>query len=237
MAMISMRHRIEYGTTDDQYAEVAVAFRAHAMRNPKAVMRSPMTISDHHASRLISDPLRLYDCSIETDGAVAMIVTSAERARDRKQRPAYVLAGAMAAGSHHIRLSSYYDHPREEDSPALVAHQLWEMAGISPADVDVAFFYDFFTSLVIMALEEYGFCGRGEGGPFVERGGLAWPGGRLVSNTNGGQLSEAFIHGFNNTTEAVRQIRGTSTSQVADCELAFVAGGNTDPTGAVLLRR
>jgi acetyl-CoA acetyltransferase len=237
MAMISMRHRIDYGTTDDQYAEVAVAFRDHAIRNPLAVMRSPMTIADHHASRMISDPLRLFDCSIETDGAVAMIVTSVERACDLRQPPAILLAGAMAAGSHHIRLSSYYDHPREADSPSRVAEQLWAMAEVGPRDVDVAFFYDFFTSLVIIALEEYGFCGRGEGGAFVEHGGLAWPDGRLVANTNGGQLSEAFIHGFNNTVEAVRQIRGTSTSQVKDCEIAFVAGGNTDPTGAVLLRR
>ena len=237
MAMISMRHRVEYGTTDDQYAEVAVAFRGHAMRNPNAVMRAPMAIADHHASRMIADPLRLFDCSIETDGAVAMIVTSVERARDLRQRPAIILAGAMAAGSHHIRLSTYYDHPREVDSPPRVAAELWKMAGIGPSDVDVAFFYDFFTPLVILALEEYGFCGRGEGGPFVERGGLAWPSGRLVANTNGGQLSEAFIHGFNNTTEAVRQIRGTSTSQVEGCEIAFVAGGNSDPTGAVLLRR
>ena len=236
MAMISMRHRIEYGTSDDQYAEVAVAFRSHALRNPAAVMREPMTIADHHASRMVSDPLRLFDCSIETDGAVAMIVTSAERAKDLRQRPAYILAGAMSAGSHHIRLSSYYDHPREIDSPTRVAGQLWAMAGVKPRDVDVAFFYDFFTSLVIIALEEYGFCARGEGGAFVQDGGLAWPHGRLVSNTNGGQLSEAFIHGFNNTVEAVRQIRGTSTAQVVDCELAFVAGGNTDPTGAVLLR-
>ena len=237
MAMISMRHRIEYRTTDDQYAEVATAFRGHAVRNPNAVMRAPMTIADHHASRMISDPLRLFDCSIETDGAVAMIVTSAERARDSRQRPAYIVAGAMAAGSHHIRLSSYYDHARELDSPPRVAEQLWAMAGVRPSDVDAAFFYDFFTPLVIIALEEYGFCARGEGGPFVEGGGLAWPNGRLVSNTNGGQLSEAFIHGFNNTVEAVRQIRGTSTSQVDGCELVFVDGGNTDPTGAVLLRR
>jgi acetyl-CoA acetyltransferase len=101
----------------------------------------------------------------------------------------------------------------------------------------VALFYDFFTPLVIMALEDYGFAKPGEGGPFVEQGGLAWPHGRLVANTNGGQLSEAFIHGFNNTAEAVRQVRGTSTSQVEGCELALVAGGNTDPTGAVILRR
>jgi acetyl-CoA acetyltransferase len=237
MAMIAMRHRIEYGTTDDQYAEVAVAFRSHAVRNPHAVMRTPMTIADHHASRMISDPLRLLDCCLETDGAVALIVTSAERARDCRQRPAWILAGAMAGGGHHIRLSTFYERERREDGAPRVARQLWAMAGLRPADVDVAFFYDFFTPLVIMAVEDYGFAPPGEGGRFVEGGGLAWPDGRLVANTNGGQLSEAFIHGFNNTVEAVRQIRGTSTSQVADCEIAFVAGGNTDPTGAVILRR
>jgi acetyl-CoA acetyltransferase len=237
MAMIAMRHRIEYGTTDDQYAEVAVAFRGHAARNPSAVMRAPITIADHRASGMIADPLRLLDCCLETDGAVALILTSAERARDLRQRPARVLAGAMAAGGHHIRLSTFYERARRDDGAPRAARRLWEMAGVEPADIDVACFYDFFTPLVIMALEDYGFCGPGEGGAFVERGGLAWPDGRLPCNTNGGQLSEAFVHGFNNTAEAVRQIRGTSTAQVADCELALVAGGNTDPTGAVILRR
>jgi acetyl-CoA acetyltransferase len=237
MAMISQRHRIEFGTTDDQYADVAIAFREHARRNPNAVMRTPMTREDHHASRMISDPLRLFDCNIETDGAVAMIVTSLERARDLAQPPAVIRAGAMAAGSHHVRLSTLFSRDPDDESAPRVARQLFEMADCRPSDVDVAFFYDFFTSLVIIALEQYGFAARGEGGPFAENGGLAWPGGRLVCNTNGGQLSEAFIHGFNNTVEAVRQIRGTSTSQVHDCELAFVAGGNTDPTGAVILAR
>jgi acetyl-CoA acetyltransferase len=237
MAMIAMRHRIEYGTTDDQYAEVAVAFRDHARRNPHAVMRAPMTIADHHASRMIADPLRLFDCCIETDGAVALIVTSAERARDLRQRPAHILAGAMAGGGHHIRLSTFFERERSDDGAPRVARQLWESAHVRPGDVDVAFFYDFFTPLVIMGLEDYGFVPRGEGGRFVEGGGLAWPDGRLPCNTNGGQLSEAFVHGFNNTVEAVRQIRGTSTAQVDGCELAFVAGGNTDPTGAILLRR
>ncbi|MBM4266441.1 MAG: lipid-transfer protein [Deltaproteobacteria bacterium] len=237
MAMISMRHRIDYGTTDDQYADVAIAFREHAARNPNAVLRQPITREEHHASRMISDPLRLFDCNIETDGAVAMIVTSTERARDLRQRPAVIRAGAMAAGSHHIRLSNLFARPWEEESPVRVGRELFAMAECTPADVDVAFFYDFFTSLVIIALEQYGFAPRGEGGPFVESGGLAWPNGRLVANTNGGQLCEAFVHGFNNTIEAVRQIRGTSTSQVEGCELALVAGANTDPTGAVLLRR
>ena len=188
MAMISMRHRIEYGTTDDQYADVAIAFREHAVRNPNAVIAADAR-EDHHQSRMISDPLRLFDCNIETDGAVAMIVTSTERARDLKQPPAIIRAGAMAAGSHHIRLSNLFARDPDEESPARVARQLFGMADCTPADVDVAFFYDFFTSLVIIALEQYGFAPRGEGGPFAENGGLAWPHGRLVCNTNGGQLS------------------------------------------------
>lgn len=237
MAMISMRHRIDHGTTDDQYADVAIAFREHARRNPHAVMRSPMTREHHHRSRMISDPLRLYDCCIETDGAVALIVTSVERARDLRQRPAVILAGAMAAGPHHVRLSSLFACKPEEQAAARVARELFAMAGLRPSDIDVAFFYDFFTSMVIIALEQYGFCGPGEGGPFVENGGLAWPDGRLICNTNGGQLSEAFVHGFNNTVEAVRQLRGTSTAQVEGCELALVAGANSDPTGAVILQR
>jgi acetyl-CoA acetyltransferase len=237
MAMITKRHQIEYGTTEDQFAEVAVAFRDHAIRNPNAVMRTPLTIEDHHASRMISEPLRLFDCNIETDGAVAMIVTSVERARDLPQRPAIVHAGALAAGSHHRRLSALFSRSRDEDSAARTGRQLFASVDLTPADIDCAFFYDFFTSLVIIAIEDYGFCKRGEGGTFVEGGGLAWPNGRLVSNTNGGQLSEAFIHGLNNDLEAVRQIRGTSTSQVDDCEFALVAGANTDPTGAVILRR
>jgi acetyl-CoA acetyltransferase len=237
MAMISMRHRIDFGTTDDQYADVAIAFRNHAIRNPNAVMRVPMTREDHHASRMISDPLRLYDCNIETDGAVAMIVTTVERARDLKQPAAVIRGGAMAAGSHHIRLSNLFSRPWEEESPVRVGRQLFRMADCKPSDIDAAFFYDFFTSLVIIALEQYGFAPRGEGGPFVENGGLEWPNGRLVCNTNGGQLSEAFIHGVNNSLEAVRQIRGTSTSQVEGCELVLVAGANTDPTGAVILAK
>ena len=237
MAMIAMRHRLDYGTSDDHYGSVAVAFRGHAARNPNAVMRAPMTLADHHASRLVADPLRLFDCCIETDGAVALIVTSVERAQDLRQRPAIILAGAMAAGGHHIRLSTFYERERSEDGAPRAARQLWAMGGVGPEDVDAAFFYDFFTPLVILGLEDYGFAPRGEGGRFAADGGLAWPDGRLVCNTNGGQLSEAFIHGFNNTVEAVRQIRGSSTAQVADCELVFVAGANTDPTGAVLLRR
>jgi acetyl-CoA acetyltransferase len=237
MAMIARRHMIDYGTTDDQFAEVAVTFREHAGRNPNAVMREPMTIDDHHRSRMIAEPLRLFDCNIETDGACALIVTSTERARDLAQPPAVIHAGALATGSHHRWLSTMFTRARDDDSAARVGRRIFERSGLTPADMDAFFCYDFFTAFVIIALEDYGFCPRGEGGPFVEDGGLRWQGGRLPTNTNGGQLSEAFIHGINNNLEAVRQIRGTSTAQVEGCELVLVAGANTDPTGAVILRR
>ena len=236
MAMIARRHMIEYGTTERHFAEVAVAQRRHAERNPKAVMRAPMTIEDHHASRYVAEPLRLFDCNIETDGAVAMIVTSAERARDMPHKPALIHAGALNAGSHHIRLSNLLARDRDDDGSARVGKQLWQSSGLRPSEIDAFFCYDFFTAFVIIALEDYGFCKRGEGGPFVADQGIHFEDGRLAVNTNGGQLSEAFIHGVNNALEGVRQIRGSSTAQVPDCDLVLLAGANTDPTGAVILR-
>ena len=120
---------------------------------------------------------------------------------------------------------------------AAAAERLWGSAGVRPTDVDAAMLYDHFTPMVLIALEDWGFCAPGEGGPFTELGALRGPGGRLPVNTHGGQLSEAFIHGFNNLNEAVRQVRGTSTCQVPDAELIFVAAASSDPYGAVLLSR
>jgi len=200
-------------------------------------MQTPMTLQDHHDSRYVAEPFRLFDCNIETDGAVAMIVTSRERARDLRKPPALIHAGALAVGSHHRRLSAFFSRSRDTDSAARTGRDLWERSGLRPSEMDAFFCYDFFTAFVIIALEDYGFCKRGEGGPFVEDQGLYFEGGRLPTNTNGGQLSEAFIHGVNNSLEAVRQIRGESTSQVRDCELVLLAGANTDPTGSVILRR
>ena len=237
VAMFTQRYMHDYGATSEDLAQVAVSTRKHAVTNPNAFFYGkPLTVEDHQSSRWIVEPLHLFDCCQETDGGCAVVVTTPERARDLKQPPAIIRAGAMAAGSHHIRLSTLFARDWEAESPVRAARQLFAMAECAPADIDVAFFYDFFTSLVINALEQYGFAPPGQGGPFVENGGIEWGKGRLPCNTNGGQLSEAFIHGFNNTIEAVRQIRGTSTSQVEGCQLAFVAGGNTDPTGAILLR-
>lgn len=237
MALIYRRHMHEYGTTTEHFAMVAVAQRAHAARNSNAVMRQPITLADHQNSRWIAEPLRLLDCCLETDGACAVVVTSAERARDARHRPAYILAGAQAEGPIHIQLADYFQHRQEETGGRAVAKQLYAMADVAPRDIDAAMFYDHFSPAVLLSLEDYSFCAPGESGPFVAAGAIAWPNGSLPVNTHGGSLSEAFIHGYNHILEGVRQIRGTSTSQVTDAELVLVTSSNTDPTGAIILRR
>jgi acetyl-CoA acetyltransferase len=166
-----------------------------------------------------------------------VIVTSAARARDCPQPPAYILAGAQAEGPIHIQMADYLTHWQEHTAGAYVASQLYAMAGVRPQDIDAAMFFDHFSPAVILSLEDYGFCARGEGGAFVAAGEHAWPHGSLPVNTHGGSLSEAYIHGFNHILEGVRQIRGASSSQVPDAELVLVTSSNTDPTGAVILRR
>lgn len=237
MAMISMRHRIDHGTTDDQYADVAIAFRDHAIRNPAAVMRTPMTRADHHASRMIADPLRLFDCNIETDGAVAMILTSTERARDLRHVPAVVLAAAQGCADDAELMTSYY-RPEISGLPemGIVAEQLWRQSGLRPADVQTAFLYDHFTPFVLVQLEELGFCKRGEAKDFatVERLSI---GGELPINTSGGLLGEAYIHGMNGIAECVRQIRGTSCNQVDGVEHVLATAGTGCPTSGLILGR
>jgi len=236
MALIARRHMLDHGTTDDHFGEVACAIRSHAVRNPNAIMREPMTLADHHASRFIAEPLRLLDCCIETDGGCAIVLTSAERARDLKQPPAHVLASVQCIGPAHHHPHDWFGFDRRRWMKA-AAERLWGTAGVAPSDVDAAMLYDHFTPMVLLALEDWGFCGHGESGAFVEGGRLRGPDGGLPVNTHGGQLSEAFIHGFNNWNEAVRQLRGTSTCQVPDVELVLVAAASSDPYGAVLLAR
>jgi acetyl-CoA acetyltransferase len=236
MALIARRHMIDYGTTEEHFGEVACAIRGHAVANPAALMRTPMSLADHHASRFVAEPLRLLDCCIETDGGAAIVLTSAERARDLRQRPAFVLASTQCLGPAHHHPHDWFGFDRRRWMTA-AAERLWSRAGVRPDDVDAAMLYDHFTPMVLLALEDWGFCGEGESGPFVADGRLRGPTGALPVNTHGGQLSEAFIHGFNNWNEAVRQLRGTSTCQVPDAELVFVAAASSDPYGAVLLSR
>jgi acetyl-CoA acetyltransferase len=241
MALIARRHMALFGTTADQFGMQAVAQRFHASRNPNAIMRTPITLDDWRAARPIAEPLRLVDCSLENDGATAFHVTTPERARDLIQPAVTVLAQAMGAGPIHVALADYFrsssSFDERDHGGRHIARQLFARAGLTPADVDAAMFFDHFTMAIPLSLEQYGFCALGEGGPMIESGATRWPDGGLPVNTHGGSNGEAFIHGVNHVPEAVRQLRGTSTSQVENAEVVLVTGAISDPSGAVLLGR
>ena len=171
------------------------------------------------------------------DGALALVVTTLERARDARTRPVEVLAASQATGAEHVVMTDYHgpDFLRTPSTDA--ARDLYAGAGVSPSDVDCAQIYDAFTPLVLLGLEEFGFCGAGEGGAFASEGHLEWPNGSLPCNTSGGGLSEAYVHGFNLMAEGVRQMRGTSTCQVEGAEVGLVTSGAGVPTSAMLLAR
>jgi acetyl-CoA acetyltransferase len=239
-ALDARRHMHLYGTTSEQLGLVAVCCYDNAQRNPRAVMHGrPLTLEQHQASRMIADPYRLYDCCQESDGACAVVVTSAEQARHAPQPPALIAGAAqgMARGDGVWR----YARPPElwaTSGLSEVAQEVYAAAGVSPGEIDVLQVYENFTGQVIMSLEDFGFCARGEGGPYVESGAINWPHGRTPMNTSGGNLAEAYIHGLSLVVEGVRQIRGQSTSQVADAEHCLVVGGpGAPPSAALILRR
>jgi len=238
-ALIARRHMHAYGTRAEHFGMQAVAQRFHASRNPDAIMRDAITLDDWAASRPIAEPIRLFDCSLENDGAAAVLVTSLERARDLRQRPVSVLGQVQYGAPIHTQLCEFFATTAafgERDGGAVAAGRcLFGDAGLSPADVDVALIVEPFTVAVPLALEQYGFCARGEGGPFIASGATRWPDGSLPVNTHGGSNGEAFIHGVNHLPEAVRQLRGAACNQVAGAEIAFVCGAISDPAGAVLL--
>jgi acetyl-CoA acetyltransferase len=236
LATLTRRYMHEYGATSAQFARVAASQRANASRNPRAFFREPITVEDVLSSRMIADPLHLLDCSLETDGACAVVVTTAERARDLKQQPAYIAGVAQGMGPRHYMMSGlvYKDDPFDLP-PLYSARDVYAMAGLGPKDVDVALLYDVFSPMVLWQLEAYGFCPRGEAGPFVEEGRTDWPDGEIPVNTHGGSLSEAYVHGVNHVLEAVRQLRGTSTCQVEGASVALVAAAAVVPTSALLL--
>jgi acetyl-CoA acetyltransferase len=238
-AMMAQRHMIEYGTTPEQLAHIALTCRARANANPRAQMHDrPLTMDDYLAARQIAEPLRLFDFCLETDGACAVVVTSAERAKDGPQPPA--LIRAVAQGSiPNPQPGVQYPVLMRESITELPAHSvattLYRRAGLGPEDIDVAQIYDCFSITVLIQLEDWGFCKKGEGGPFVASGEIDL-GGRLPINTGGGHLSEGYIHGMNHIVEGVRQIRGTSTSQVAGAETCLVTCTPLPPGSALLLR-
>lgn len=237
IAVLTRRYMHTYGATRDHLANVALAARRHANANPAATMgHKVMTREDYLAARWISEPLCLFDNCLETDGACAVVITSAERARDLPQPPALIHSWAQSLPAQHQTMTNFFcDDPLRGPAWAC-ADKLWSLSEVGPADVDVAQLYDAFSPLVLLSLEGYGFCERGEGGPFTDDGGIEL-GGRLPVNTSGGGMSEAYLHGFNLVVEAVRQVRGSSTNQVPDAEFSLVTSGEGVPTGAILFRR
>ena len=237
VAMQARRYMHEYGATSEDFGRVAVADRRHAATNPHAFFHGrPITLEDHQASRMIVDPLHLLDCCQESDGAQAIVVVSAERARDLAQKPAYVTAAAQGSGRDQFVMTSYYRDDIGIPEMGVVGGELWRQSGLAPADMPMAILYDHFTPYVLMQLEELGFCGRGEAPGFIADGAIEI-GGRLPLNTHGGQLGEAYIHGMNGIAEAVRQVRGTAVNQVqaAASSHVLVTAGTGVPTSGLVL--
>lgn len=220
-ALAARRHMHLYGTTTEQLGEIAVSNRRWASMNPHAVMREPITLEDHRSSRPIVDPFRLLDCAPPANGAVAVVVTESERARNLRQPPVFVLGmGQGHPGNPH---RAPFEN-EVETGARLAGETAFEMAGITVEDVGVCELYDPFTYVTLVTLEDYGFCGKGEGGPFVEGGRLA-PGGDLPTNTGGGQLSGYYMQGMTPVSEAVIQARGQAGErQVNDNDAILVTG-------------
>ncbi len=240
VAMFARCYMHEFGATSADFGRVAVADRLHAATNPAAwFYKRPITLDDHQNSRWIVEPLRLLDCCQESDGGVALVVTDTVHARDLRQPPAIVEAVAQGASRDQESMTSFY---RPDDDllglpeMGLVGRQLWSQSGLGPADIQTAVLYDHFTPFVLVQLEELGFCGRGDAKDFIADGRIEL-GGDLPVNTHGGQLGEAYLHGMNGITEAVRQVRGTAANQLGSVDHVMVTAGTGVPTSGMIVGR
>jgi acetyl-CoA acetyltransferase len=238
MAMWCRRHMIEYGTTAEQLGEIAVTFRQNAALNTRAMQRAPLTMNDYMNSKMIVDPFRMLDICLETDGACAVLVTGADRAKDMKQKPVYIRGGAYGGGPNQgedlFDAIRWPDH--SHNYAKYISDDLWKSAGLGPKDVDLAQIYDCFTYSILMQLEGFGFCKDGEGGPFIQGGRISRTG-DLPLNTAGGLLSEGYIHGVNHIIEAVQQLRGQSGDrQIPGAEVCLTTAGAMTCGSAMILR-
>jgi acetyl-CoA acetyltransferase len=221
-ALAARRHMHLYGTTSEQLGAIAVAQRKWGQMNPHAQMRKPMTLEDHQSSRLVVDPFHLFDCCLVSNGAVAVIMTTAERAKHLRQPPVYLRAAAQAAPGDNQRTGR---EPGIHTGAKRTSEQAFALAGITRDDVDILELYDCYTYTVLVTLEDYGFCEKGEGGAFVEDGKLG-PGGSLPTNTGGGQLSGYYMWGFTPLSEAVIQARGQAGERQVEKNDIVLASGN-----------
>lgn len=236
VGMFARRYMHAYGATSEDFGRVAVAVRDFAATNPAAFFYGkPITLEDHQKSKWIADPLHLLDCCQESDGAVAMVITSSDRAKDLKAKPVYIKGAAQGMSEGQQSMTSFYrDDITNLPEMGHVANQLWQQSGLTPDDIQTAVLYDHFTPFVMTQLEEFGFCKRGEAKEFVLAGHHA-RGGRLPINTHGGQLGEAYIHGMNGIAEGVRQVRGSAANQVNNVHNVVVTAGTGVPTSGLIL--
>lgn len=236
VGMFARRYMHLYGATSEDFGRISVAVRDFAATNPKAFFYGkPITLEEHQASRWICEPLRLLDCCQESDGAVAMVITSVERARDLRQKPVLIKGAAQGVSRGQQSMTSFYrDDITGLPEMGLVARQLWQQSRLTPADIQTAIIYDHFTPFVLPQLEEFGFVGRGEAKDFIRSGEHA-RGGSLPINPHGGQLGEAYIHGMNGIAEGVRQVRGSAVNQVKDVHNVLVTAGSGVPTSGLIL--
>ncbi len=236
IAMLTRRYMYQYGMTREQLANVALAERKHANRNPRATMyERKMTLDDYMNARWVSEPLCLFDNCLESDGALAVVIVGADRAKDCQRKPVYIHAWTQGMNRQHQTMTDYHNDDPLRGAMWAVGNNLWRQSDIKQADVKVAQIYDAFSPLIPFTLEALGFCGRGEAGGFMEHGAIEL-GGRLPVNTSGGSLSEAYVHGMNLITEGIRQIRGESTAQVEGADACLVTSAYVVPTSAMILR-
>lgn len=238
IAIFGQRYLHEYGYTTAEFGRVAVLIRKRAATNPHAMMyERPITLEDHQNSRWISEPLRLLDCTLDTDGACAAVVVSTEKAKALRGVPAYIAAAAQGTGSRAEMMTSYQRKSltRLEESEA-TARELYRVAELEPRNIDVAEIYDHFTPMVLMALEAYGFAAPGEAPELFRAGDLELDG-DMPLNTHGGHLGEGYLHGFGHIVEAVRQIRGRAANQVPKVKTCLVTSGTGVPTSGIILSK
>jgi len=237
IAMFAQRYMHLYNATSEDFGRVSVLDRKHAATNPEAwFYGKPITLEEHQASRWIAKPLHLLDCCQESDGGQAFVITSRERAKDLKQKPAVIRASAQGVAYDQHNMTSFYRSNERRPLPemGLVADQLWKATGLSAQDMDSAVLYDHFTPFVLAQLEEFGFCREGEAKDLL-RDGFGEMDSQTPVNPNGGQLGEAYIHGMNGIAEGVRQIRGTAVNQAVRNDHVLVSAGTGVPTSALVL--
>jgi acetyl-CoA acetyltransferase len=240
IAMWARRHMEQFGTTNEQLAAVAMKSRDHAVKNPRAQLRKPLTIDEYFEAPMICDPFRIYDICLESDGACAVVITGIDRAKDLRQPPVGILAaaqgGTQSPGKDLADVTGHRDLAHNFGYG--IRDRLYGQAGIGPEDLDFAEIYDCFTGTVLLSLEGFGIVGPGEAGPYVQEPDSFVLGGSLPINTHGGLLSEGYLHGLNHVTEAALQLRGEcGDRQVEGAEVALVTAGAMATGSALILGR